>query len=372
METEIMATNNQNLYISPVVGMDEAKAKFEQVRQFTADCLTKGVDYGYIEGVKKATLLKPGAEKISTLFGLTPKFTCTDKIMNWNGEGNSDYEPFFYFEYKCELYKNGEYVSSCVGSCNSWEKKYRYRKGELICPNCGKPLRRSKNKDEFYCWTKTGGCGATFPTNDPRVSNQKVGDVKNFDTAEQVNTFQKMAQKRAFIGAVLIACNLSEYYTQDIEDMASFAVSEDVPPMVEGSFEPVYEPAYESVPVQPAQPVQPVQPAQQQKQRVPFNEIEFLKQWRAPEGVTQMSRINAEKMTDSNGQPYGEKTTEALFNMLRVITKKISTLTDEQKPDYQIKVSAICEILQCRKIEKTGQPDIDPFVNQGTDDEVIL
>lgn len=340
MENTELMVSQQNLYISPVVGMEEAKKKFEQVRQFTADCLKKDVDYGSFAGVSKPSLLKPGAEKISTLFGLTPQFNCIDKIMNWNGEGNPDNEPFFYFEYKCELYKSGEYVSSCVGSCNSWEKKYRYRKGELVCPNCGQPLRRSKNKDEFYCWTKTGGCGATFPTDDPRVSNQKVGDVKNFDTAEQVNTFQKMAQKRAFIGAVLIACNLSEYYTQDIEDMASSVILDDVPPMVEGSFEPVYE---------EPQAVQQ-QPQQQQK---PFDEIEFLKQWRRPQGVAQMSRMNAEKLQDSKGQPYGEKTTYELFNMFRVITKKIDTLSEEQKPDYQMKVSAICEILQCRKVEKT-------------------
>jgi hypothetical protein len=30
------------------------------------------------------------------------------------------------------------------------------------CPNCGKQLRKSKEVDEFYCWTKKDGCGATF------------------------------------------------------------------------------------------------------------------------------------------------------------------------------------------------------------------
>ncbi len=36
---------------------------------------------------------------------------------------------------------------------------------------------------------------------------------------DQINTIQKMAQKRAFIAATLIGCNASEYYTQDLEDL---------------------------------------------------------------------------------------------------------------------------------------------------------
>ena len=259
METEIMVSN-QNLYISPVVGIEEAKNKFEMVREYTAKCLTKEIDYGKVSGVSKPSLLKPGAEKICSLFGLTPKFTCVDKIMNWNGEGNADNEPFFYFEYRCDLYRGGEFVASCDASCNSWEKKYRYRKGEMVCPNCGKPLRKSKNNDGFYCWTKTGGCGATFTSADPKITSQKVGDVKNFDTAEQVNTFQKMAQKRAYVGATLIACNLSEYYTQDVEDMDHNSFIPEQPETFEAEYTPV-----------PQQ-----QPKPQKKQ---FDEIGFLKDW---------------------------------------------------------------------------------------------
>lgn len=30
------------------------------------------------------------------------------------------------------------------------------------CPVCGKMLRKSKDKDELYCWVKKDGCGATF------------------------------------------------------------------------------------------------------------------------------------------------------------------------------------------------------------------
>ena len=84
-----------------------------------------------------------------------------------------------------------------------------------------------------------------------------------------------------------------------------------------------------------------------------FNEEEFLRNWSKPYGVQGMSRINAEKMEDSKGKPYGEKSTYELFNMFRVISKKLDTLPDDQKPDYQLKLSAICENLQNRKMALT-------------------
>lgn len=346
--TDLAISNNRNLYISPVVGIEDAKAKFDMVRQYTAKCLTKDIDYGKVPGVSKPTLLKPGAEKICSLFGLTPRFTCVDKIMNWNGEGNPDNEPFFYFEYRCDLMRGGEFVASCDASCNSWEKKYRYRNGELTCPNCGKPLRKSKNNDGYYCWAKQGGCGATFQSNDPRVANQKVGQVKNMDTAEQVNTFQKMAQKRAYIGATLIACNLSEYYTQDVEDMASFAVTPDADAVIEASYTPV---------VDDPQPQKPVQKQQ-------FDENTYLMSFTKPAWIQSTTKEIAESTLDSKGMPYGEKSTYELKCMLGTILKQIN-LTNEPKKqaEYSTKAAAICEILQNRKMAVTlpeEQPN--PFI----------
>lgn len=92
-----------------------------------------------------------------------------------------------------------------------------------------------------------------------------------------------------------------------------------------------------------------------QQQKPAFNEIEFLKQWSRPQGICGMSRINAESMVDDKGQPYGEKDTYTLWNMQRVIMKKMNEpeTTQEQKDLYGMKLSAICEILQCRKVEKT-------------------
>ena len=344
MESTELSIVNQNLYVSPVVGIDEAKAKFELVREYTAKCLTKEIDYGKVSGVAKPSLLKPGAEKICSLFGLTPKFTCVDKIMNWNGEGNPDDEPFFYFEYRCDLYRGGEFVASCDASCNSWEKKYRYRKGELICPNCGKPLRKSKNNDGFYCWAKQGGCGATFTANDPRITNQKVGDVKNFDTAEQVNTFQKMAQKRAYVGATLIACNLSEYYTQDVEDMSHNSIT------VEPEFVPEIPEAEYSTPVQQQQPVT-------QPQKKQLDEVEFLKGWSEKSAVLigdqmiTLPEISIEsacdidtRNSDGTTMKMGKRGVRELAGMWKAYKNRLND-PNANRDDVLMRLSAVNKIL---------------------------
>ncbi len=44
--------------------------------------------------------------------------------------------------------------------------------------------------------------------------------IPNADAADTVNTLQKMAQKRALVAAVLIGVNASEFFTQDVEDLA--------------------------------------------------------------------------------------------------------------------------------------------------------
>ena len=70
----------------------------------------------------------------------------------------------------------------------------------------------------WLCYKNKGGCGAKFDVNDPAITAQQVGRVINPDIPDQINTIQKMAQKRALIGTTLLAVNASEFFTQDIED----------------------------------------------------------------------------------------------------------------------------------------------------------
>lgn len=213
---EIVLSNNG--FVSPATDLQTAIGTYQMMADFVKSVLREEVDYGTIDGTSKPTLLKPGAEKLLRFFGMYSRMELQEKIEDWTGKDH-DGEPFFFYRYKTLAIRNGEVVAEGVGSCNSWEKKYRYRTAELTCPECGQPLRKSKRNNEYYCWTKTGGCGATFSEKDPRVMGQQRGAIPNPNPADIVNTIDKMAQKRGLVAVALVACNASEYFTQDIEDL---------------------------------------------------------------------------------------------------------------------------------------------------------
>lgn len=190
--------------------------------EFVQAIMKEGIDYGAIPGTDKPTLLKPGAEKLCTLFGYLPAYEIVEKSEDWTGKDHSG-EPFFFYHYRCKVAdQSGRIIATGEGSVNSWEKKYRYRDAKPVCPHCGQmTVNRSKKPQEgFYCWAKIGGCGATFPDRDPVITSQPVGKMPNPDIFDQVNTMMKMAQKRALVACVLLACNASEFFTQDLEDLS--------------------------------------------------------------------------------------------------------------------------------------------------------
>jgi ssDNA-binding Zn-finger/Zn-ribbon topoisomerase 1 len=220
----------------PVMDLEIAKQRRQALIDFTKKIMKRDTDYGVIPGTGgKPTLYKPGAEKLSNFFGLSPTFDVVESTLDWTGQAHGG-EAFFYYQYRCTLYHGGVAVGQGLGSCNSWEKKYRYRKGGHTCPDCGEAAI-IKGKQEYgggwLCFGKKGGCGHKWADGSPQAqtfANAKPGAVKNDNPADQVNTIDKMAQKRALVAAVLIAVNASEFFTQDIEDM---------PDIVEGSYEPV-------------------------------------------------------------------------------------------------------------------------------------
>jgi hypothetical protein len=201
----------------PVLSVQQAAARFNTVVEFVRTVMREGIDYGKIPGTDKATLLKPGAEKLCTLFGLTCRFDLVRATEDWAGSQN-DGEPFFYYLYRCQLWRGESILSEGDGSCNSFEQKYRYREAQRRCPSCGLAAI-IKGKEEYgggwLCFKKKGGCGMKFADQDQAIISQPVGRVANENIADQVNTIQKMAQKRALIAATLLAVNGSEFFTQD-------------------------------------------------------------------------------------------------------------------------------------------------------------
>lgn len=210
--------------LMPVMSIQTATERYQSIVEYVSKLMNEGADYGKIPGTDKNTLLKPGAEKLCTLFGLSKRFQLVERIEDWNGTEFGD--PFFNYIYRCGLYRGDLLIAESDGSCNSRETKYRWRQGERLCPGCGKGTI-IKGKEEYgggwLCFAKKGGCGAKFSDTDERITGQQVGRVANPDVADQVNTMQKMAQKRALIAATLLAVNASEFFTQDMEDFAPLA-----------------------------------------------------------------------------------------------------------------------------------------------------
>lgn len=223
----IVIHNDPDNTIMPVVAIEAMSERYTAIVRVKDAIMRDGVDYGTIPGTDKPTLLKPGAEKLCTFFGLWPEFTPLDEVVAWDAA-----EPFFFFRYKCTLKtRDGRFTAgSGIGSCNSREKKYRYRLQNMSCPKCSGELRKSKTASEYYCWAKTGGCGATFRLDDPQVANQERGYIPNPDIADCVNTIDKMAQKRALVAATLVAVGASDFFTQDLEDVELQGLRQEIAP----------------------------------------------------------------------------------------------------------------------------------------------
>jgi len=141
---------------------EDTKQKIEIMNEFIRSQMKRGADYGQIPGFgNKNTLFKAGAEKLEQIFGLTHEY---EELKN-----NIDPEDkeIVMYRYKCKLYKKGTNIQlgEGIGSANSKE-----------------PNRR----------------------------NQNVYGI--------MNTIDKIAQKRAFVAAIISVCGVSNQFTQDLED----------------------------------------------------------------------------------------------------------------------------------------------------------
>lgn len=134
-------------------------------------------DYGIIPGTKKKTLLKPGAEKLLRLFNLGIRVRLVDKEIDRTNN-------FAMFIYRAEVYhlRQNVVIAECEGSVNSQEVKYKSR----------------------TVWRKS-------------ESGASVATTEQTPVCDILNTLMKMAQKRAMIGATILATGASDFFTHDIE-----------------------------------------------------------------------------------------------------------------------------------------------------------
>ena len=203
--TNIIKAEPVNISILQDEDYDQASKIFKVLDNYVKRYLKPKTDYGKIPGCgNKPVLFKPGAEKFCRLFKLRPTFEIVDRIVDYEKD-------LFHYHYRCTLYRFGEMVGQCDGLANSKENKFNRKL--LTCPKCGstESVMKDKNRDSYYCWTKKGGCGAN------NLSKKSVSSGDTVFDYNSVNTIIKMAQKRSLVGAVLVTCSASEYFTQDFD-----------------------------------------------------------------------------------------------------------------------------------------------------------
>ncbi|CDZ74847.1 hypothetical protein ING2D1G_0688 [Peptoniphilus sp. ING2-D1G] len=190
--------NNEIMNLIDTVELDEVSASLNKVASVQAviqKTLKSGHDYDVIPGTGKPTLLKPGAEKILMMFGLTSEYEIVDSIEDWkNG--------VFAYTVRCILSKGGSKITEGLGNCNSKEDKYRYR------------------------WVRPEDVPMGIDPSTLKTNQYGKVRVENDEIYSQVNTILKMAKKRAQVDATLTVASLSEVFTQDMEDMKQFAQAE--------------------------------------------------------------------------------------------------------------------------------------------------
>lgn len=178
MSNQMMVQQEVNsMMIIDGLKLDRVQDSMDKIQQFQKviqSQLVLGHDHGAaFPGSTKTSLLKPGAEKILMLLGLTSEYEIIEKIQDYE-------EGFFAYTIKCVLTKGGQVITNGLGHCNSKEKKY------------------DSDKQDKYM----------------------LG-----------NTCLKMAKKRAQVDAALTVGSLSNIFTQDLEDMVEFNNNERIETM---------------------------------------------------------------------------------------------------------------------------------------------
>lgn len=208
---------NSEMSIAAIV---DRKRKIAEVM----DAVMKdGEHYGTIPGCgPKPTLLKAGAEVLATTFNLAPTFKISRTDLP---HGHREYEIV------CTLthVSTGAVLGEGVGCCSTMESKYRWRKGQRVCPTCQQPaiLKSKYEAGGWYCFDKKGGCGAKFPDGSKDIEQQETGRIENPDIADVYNTVLKIAKKRAQVDCTLTAVGASDLLTQDLEDLPHGTVRDD-------------------------------------------------------------------------------------------------------------------------------------------------
>jgi len=167
----------------PPFSVSDIRKRTHAIQEVMKGVMKEGTHFGTIPGTPKPSLWKAGAEVLCMTFRLAPLLeshvTIDDPESEWSYTGKrrdgaivaGTCIGYFEIEAACTIQgPGGEVMSRCSARCNNREAKYR---------------------------------------------SLSLFDIRN--------TIQKMAEKRAFVSAVLMATGASDIFTQDIEDFPELA-----------------------------------------------------------------------------------------------------------------------------------------------------
>ena len=173
------------------------------------EAMEKDKDYGVIPGTKKATLYKPGAEKLLMMFKLC---AVPEAIEN---RSTSD-ETHYLVTTKIVHAPSGIVVGYGVGEASSDEEKYKWRKA-----SCQEEFDETPDDRRRGKWAPVWVKGQKVWDKERKAYKmEKLLQVRTAH-ADLANTILKMADKRSFLGATLKVTAASSVFTQDLEDLSA-------------------------------------------------------------------------------------------------------------------------------------------------------
>lgn len=183
--------------------VDTMLANRQYIVEKVKPLLLEGVDIYTLPGMKKPSLGKPGAEKLAAIFGLTAKFEVDKETMETIGK-EANGKP--YIAYVCNLSRSGRVAGQGRGATFIEWMRNSYQM--VFNQPAGTP-EKDGWKGPFTGTSKSTGKPYTF---------WKVPEPAVFDPLA-LNKAIKMAQKSAFVDAVIRTTGMSDLFTQDLEDM---------------------------------------------------------------------------------------------------------------------------------------------------------
>lgn len=299
VDYQLQKVHHNDMQMMP---LSEAHNWYSEFVAFSRSILKIDLDYGVIPGTPKPSLYKPGAEKLRLVYGLSSEHECIEKVADLE-------RPFIDYTYRCTISsKQGQILAQCDGSCNSMEPKFGFtwktldklpedtdasklpsRLARKTITEFDFAIRKAETDGAYSkplaYWNKWRLAIHSGIAKKHRVQRFGKGldewimeesvilyRIANPNVIGMKNTIMKMAQKRAFVGAILLATGASEFYTQDIEDM-------EINGQVLSNEKNV--------------PEETVEPKQQEKKSIPGLWYAKLEKCKTPDEVDELGKKNA-------------------------------------------------------------------------------